>query len=83
MEEDGGNGALCIGKVIQKTFISVDEKGTKAGAATVVEMRKNTAIMPAGYMIDLDRPFVYMIIDTEYDLPLFIGVECSTTTEKY
>ncbi len=83
MEEDGGNGALCIGKVIQKTFISVDEKGTKAGAATVVEMRKNTAIMPAGYMIDLDRPFVYMIIDTEYDLPLFIGVECSTATEKY
>ncbi len=71
-----------IGKVIQKTFIEVDESGTKAGAATVVSMLKNTAIMIDKKYVRIDRPFVYMIVDTENFLPLFLGVECSTTTEK-
>ena len=68
------NGNIYINRVIHKTYISVDESGTKAGAATVVEMETEGAIMPADmYFVTLDRPFVYMLIDCENDLPLFIG----------
>nr|WP_326171754.1 serpin family protein [uncultured Oscillibacter sp.] len=67
------NGPLYISKVLHKTYISVDEKGTKAGAATAVEMdRGGTApgIVPTVY---LDRPFLYLLVDLETGLPAFIG----------
>ena len=65
---------ICIGRVIHKTFISVAEKGTKAGAATVVEMVTEGAMFVEDYReVVLDRPFVYMLIDCETNLPFFIG----------
>ena len=52
-------GNIYIGRVLHKTFISVAEKGTKAGAATVVEMLEKTSIMPTlSKEVILDRPFV-------------------------
>ena len=68
-------GNLFISRVIHKTYISVDEKGTKAGAATAVEVKKESAaINPVEpKTVYLDRPFVYMIIDCEENLPVFIG----------
>lgn len=66
---------LYISRVLHKTFIAVDEKGTKAGAATVVEVTAGSA-MPEPEEIKtvyLDRPFVYMLIDCEANLPIFIG----------
>ncbi|MBQ7636152.1 MAG: serpin family protein [Lachnospiraceae bacterium] len=77
MAEDDGNGNICIDRVIQKTYIKVDERGTKAGAATLVAMVKNSAALEDFEEVFLDRPFVYMIVDTANDLPLFLGVECS------
>ena len=54
-------GNIFIGDVLHKTFIQVDELGTKAGAVTKVEMNDECA--PAyEWEITLDRPFVYMII---------------------
>ena len=70
-EVDYGN--LYIGRVLHKTFISVDEKGTKAGAATVVEVPKATGAFEEPKRVVLDRPFVYMLIDMEANVPLFIG----------
>lgn len=64
-------GYLYISRVIHKTAIDVDERGTKAGAVTAVEMSKNAALMMN--VVSLDRPFVYMIIDNESSLPIFIG----------
>ena len=65
---------ICIDRVIHKTFISVAEKGTKAGAATVVEMDTEGAMSVEDYReVVLDRPFVYMLIDCETNLPFFIG----------
>lgn len=67
---------LYINNVIHKTFISVDEKGTKAGAATVVEMADTTsAVMDPEEpkRVYLDRPFVYLLIDCENNEPIFIG----------
>lgn len=64
-------GNIYIGDVLHKTFISVDERGTRAGAVTKVEMKAESA-MP-GYSVKLDRPFIYMIIDDSSSLPIFIG----------
>ncbi|MBO4414300.1 MAG: serpin family protein [Clostridia bacterium] len=67
------DGNLYIGAVLHKTFISVDEKGTKAGAATVVDTMTFTSIQPEMKRVYLNRPFVYMLIDCENNLPFFIG----------
>ncbi len=69
------DGNIFINRVIHKTYIAIDEKGTKAGAATVVEMVGETAIMEPEEpkTVYLDRPFVYMLIDCETNLPIFIG----------
>ena len=61
-----------ISEVIHKTFIQVDELGTKAGAVTSVTM--NTTAAPIeDKIVTLDRPFIYMIIDQDTNLPIFIG----------
>ena len=64
-----------VGQVIHKTFIEVDTFGTKAAAVTLVDMKEETASteLENTKKVILDRPFVYMIIDTETDLPIFIG----------
>lgn len=66
----GGN--IFIGRVLHKTFLSVDEAGTRAGASTVVEMVDESAPMDLKQVV-LDRPFVYLLIDLETGLPIFIG----------
>lgn len=69
------NGNIYISTVLQKTFIQVDEKGTKAGAATAVMIADGCAIAdPEPKSVVLDRPFVYMIVDNETGLPVFMGV---------
>lgn len=67
------DGVTRINNVIHKTYIKVDEKGTKAGAATSVEMVNEAATVEEAHIITLDRPFLFMIIDCESNLPLFIG----------
>lgn len=65
-------GNIYISKVLQKTFIAVDEKGTKAGAATAVVMANKMALMKKKE-VHLNRPFVYMIIECQDNEPLFMG----------
>ena len=68
----GGN--IYISRVFHKTYISVGEKGTKAGAATIVEMADGAAAEPTEPKeVYLDRPFVYMLVDCENNIPFFIG----------
>lgn len=67
-------GNIFINRVIHKTFISVGEKGTTAGAATVVEMTDSAvAELQEPKKIYLDKPFVYMLVDCENKIPFFIG----------
>lgn len=70
---DDGN--LFIGNVLHKTFVQVDGMGTKAGAVTMVEVYAGAAMAPAPEpkKVIVDRPFVYMIVDSDTNLPLFIG----------
>ena len=67
------NGPLFINDVIHKTYIKVDERGTKAGAVTAVEMNAEGAPMEEPKRVTLDRPFVYMIVDTQAMVPVFLG----------
>lgn len=69
------DGNIFISRVLHKTYIDVDEDGTRAGAATVVEMIAESAMMKEeeSKTVILDRPFVYAIIDNENQLPIFIG----------
>ena len=68
------DGNIHISRVLHKTFISVGEKGTKAGAVTVVEAADGAAMEPQEPKeVYLDRPFVYMLIDCENNIPFFIG----------
>ncbi|MBO5281270.1 MAG: serpin family protein, partial [Clostridia bacterium] len=66
---------IYINRVIHKTHIKVGEKGTKAGAVTVVEMGKADSASDPNERksVCLDRPFVYMLIDCENNIPFFIG----------
>jgi len=65
-------GNLFIGDVLHKTFIEVDEVGTRAAAVTSVEVRCESA--PNYEYVVLERPFVFMIVDNATNLPIFMGV---------
>lgn len=69
---DNPNENIAISKVLHKTKITVDEKGTKAGAATAVQLERN-AMVTEKKNVTLDRPFIYMIIDWTNKQPVFIG----------
>ena len=68
---DEGN--IYISRVLHKTFIQVDEAGTKAGAATAADMATESAA-EYPHSVYLERPFVYMIVDLDTGLPVFLGV---------
>lgn len=65
---------LYISKVIHKTYIELNEEGTKAAAVTGVEMQNEMAPAPKELKeVILDRPFVYAIVDAKTGIPVFIG----------
>lgn len=65
---------IFIGEVYHNTYISLDELGTRAGAATIVEMAEGSAQEPFGLTtMDFNRPFIYVIFETSSGTPLFIG----------
>ena len=65
---------IFISKVIHKTHIEVDRNGTRAAAATAVMMDEAAcADIDPIVNVYLDRPFIYMIVDTETGTPVFMG----------
>ena len=67
-----GNRDLFIADVIHKAFVSVDEAGTEAAAATAVVMAL-TAAPEVPVEVTVDRPFIFLIRDIETDTILFVG----------
>lgn len=68
--------SLYVDKFRQKTYVSVDEKGTKAAAVTVAEMRKNVGGPSQDVLtLNFNRPFVYLIRETSTGAILFIGTK--------
>lgn len=70
---------LYISRILHKASITVDGLGTEAGASTVIEMPECTAPMEPSIIkeVYLDRPFIYMIMDCDTGLPVFMGVTAS------
>ncbi|MBQ8185465.1 MAG: serpin family protein [Clostridia bacterium] len=68
------NGApLYIDQVLQKAKIITNEHGTKAAAMTEISIRMMAFRPTEKKEIHLNRPFFYMILDTETGIPLFTG----------
>lgn len=65
---------MALTAVVQKTWISVDEKGTEAAAATAAYVGATSAQPPQErHDLVLDRPFWYVIFDRQTTTPLFVG----------
>jgi serpin B len=67
-----GKKDLFISDVIHKAFVSVDEAGTEAAAATAVIMEL-TAMPETPLEVTLNRPFIFLIRDIETGAILFVG----------
>lgn len=67
--------SMHISLVKQKAVFRVDEKGTEAAAVTMVVMDRLADLEdPESRDLYFDRPFVYMILDLETQVPLFVGI---------
>ena len=55
---------LYVSSVLHKTYLELDEHGTKAAAATPVQVNGGSAQPNAVKTVTLDRPFLYMVVDT-------------------
>lgn len=69
----GSGVELFISDVIHKTFVSIDEEGTEAAAATAVIFGTTDAEIPQPVDARFDRPFLYGVYDFESDTILFLG----------
>jgi serpin B len=67
-----GSPDLFISEVIHKAFVSVDEVGTEAAAATAVIMPESGPPEPT-VEVTIDRPFIFLIRDIETGAVLFVG----------
>jgi len=67
-----GNRDLAINDVVHKAFVSVDEAGTEAAAATAVII-KLTAAPTEPVKVTIDRPFIFAIRDIQTNSLLFVG----------
>ena len=72
MVEGGG---LKISDVVHQAFVTVDEEGTEAAAATAVIINEVTSVPPMLPRVDvvLDRPFMFLIYDEPTGQILFLG----------
>ncbi len=66
-----GSYDLFIEDVVHKAYVSVDEAGTEAAAASAVIINLKGILEQAE--VNLDHPFIYLIRDIETNTILFVG----------
>lgn len=64
---------ISISDVIHQAFVSVDEKGTEAAAATAVVAVGTSAAPEIVVDLTLDRPFIFFVRDNATGAILFLG----------
>ena len=71
---------LVIAAVLHKAFVSVDEEGTEAAAATAV-IGERLGLLPEPVRVTADRPFIFLVRDRPTGTVLFLG-RVELTTEE-
>jgi serpin B len=66
-----GEADLFISQIAQKTYLRVDEEGTEAAAASGEAL--GGAAPPPGGPVVFDRPFLFLLTDTQTRSPLFVA----------
>ena len=66
-------GPLSLSSVVQKTFIEVDEKGSEAAAVTAAVVGLTSAPVRPAHVMNMDRPFCFMLSDVQTGRILFMG----------
>jgi serine protease inhibitor len=73
-----------VSELIQQSYLTVDENGSEAAAATEVQMEatamRRQRLKP--FNLVLDRPFLFAIVDDESGQLLFAGVLCDPAQAK-
>ncbi|MBQ9044361.1 MAG: S-layer homology domain-containing protein [Oscillospiraceae bacterium] len=64
-----------VSGAVHRAKIEINENGVSAAAATAITLAGSAAPKPdpKEATVIADRPYVYMIVDTQTNLPLFIG----------
>ena len=74
---------LFVSSVQQKVKIQVDEEGTKAAAVTEILVAEGGLPMQEEPLeLHFDRPYLYLLIDQETGVPLFLGIMENPETAK-
>lgn len=77
MNRNDMNGNVYVSDAIHKTYIDLNEKGTKAAAVTYFGTRNTSIMRPKDIekvIVKFNKPFVYMIRDTKTEEILFFGI---------
>ncbi len=82
METGGIKGNIYISRVIHSTYLDVNEEGTEAAAATVVELsyksgEDGSQVGPIKF--NVNRPFVFLIKENHENTIMFMGAIADPT----
>lgn len=64
---------MHISKVVHKAYIEVNEQGTEAAAATSIGVSVTSMPLNPPPVMDINRPFVYLITEKNSGAVLFLG----------
>ncbi|MGE0172565.1 MAG: serpin family protein [Oligoflexales bacterium] len=67
-----GEAPIHLSEVIHKAFIDFNESGVEAAAATAIT-GETTSIPPEPITVEINRPFIFAIIDKTTNVILFMG----------
>ncbi|XP_017484542.1 PREDICTED: serpin B10-like [Rhagoletis zephyria] len=65
---------IKVSEILQKTFIEVNEEGSKAAAATAVGFVAVSGQIRKPLTVEFNRPFLFAIRDNRLQLTLFAGI---------
>lgn len=68
-----GGEEYYISRVVQKTYLEINEKGTEAAAATAVVVAEGAASIEQPPAVVLDHPFLVAVRDDRTGVTLFMG----------
>lgn len=67
------NGGIYISRVLHEAFVQIDEEGTEAAAATIVEMKELSGGPEVDFVMNVNQPYLFLIRERETDAILFMG----------